>query len=121
MSSRRLLYARPLLATAASIAVLTGVAATAPATTPTTAGPASPTAALDDTYYQDALGRTGAALKSSLHTIISDQTKLSYTQVWDALKLTDQDPANSSNVILLYTGRSQAKTGNGGDSRRLEP
>ncbi len=42
------------------------------------------------------------------------QTKLSYDQVWDALKDTDQDPANTSNVILLYTGRSQSKTTNGG-------
>ncbi|MFB4426710.1 endonuclease I family protein [Streptomyces sp. QL37] len=114
MSGRRRFYARPLLATAASIVVLTGVAATAPAATPTTAGPASPAAALDDTYYQDALGRTGAALKSSLHSIISEQTTLSYSQVWDALKATDEDPANSSNVILLYTGRSQSKSENGG-------
>ena len=42
------------------------------------------------------------------------QQKLSYDQVWDALKDTDQDPANSSNVILLYTGRSQSKATNGG-------
>ncbi|MET9591741.1 endonuclease [Streptomyces sp. NPDC006516] len=111
MSSRRRFYARPLLATAASIAVLTCVTATAPAVTPT----ASPAAALDDTYYQDALGKTGATLKSSLHSIISDQTTLSYSQVWDALKVTDQDPSNSSNVILLYTGRSQSKSENGGD------
>lgn len=116
MSVRRRFYARPLLATAASIAVLTGVAATAPAATPAAAGSASPAAALDDSYYQDALGKTGTALKSSLHTIISDQTRLSYSQVWDALKATDEDPANSSNVILLYTGRSQAKSGNGGDT-----
>ncbi|MFF5897717.1 endonuclease I family protein [Streptomyces argenteolus] len=115
MSSRRRFYARPLLATAASIAVLTCVTATAPAATPATDRTVSPAAALDDTYYQDALGKTGATLKSSLHTIISDQTKLSYSQVWDALKVTDQDPSNSSNVILLYTGRSQSKSENGGD------
>ncbi|MGW4233241.1 endonuclease I family protein [Streptomyces sp. NPDC004980] len=115
MSSRRRFYARPLLATAASIAVLTGVAATAPAATAT--APATATTsltALDDTYYQDALGKSGTALKSSLHTIISDQTKLSYSQVWEALKNTDEDPSNSSNVVLLYTGRSQSKSSNGG-------
>ncbi|CAM5631154.1 hypothetical protein SCYAM73S_07454 [Streptomyces cyaneofuscatus] len=50
--------------------------------------------------------------------IISDQTKLSYSQVWDALKATDEDPANSSNVILLYTGRSQSKNDNGGNADR---
>lgn len=110
MSVRRRLYARPLLATATSIAVLTGVAASA---APATAAPA---AALDDTYYQDALGKTGAALKSSLHTIVSDQSTLTYAQVWDALKATDEDPADSSHVILLYTGRSQSKNDNGGST-----
>ncbi|MDX6283404.1 MAG: hypothetical protein QOH03_4475 [Kribbellaceae bacterium] len=65
-------------------------------------------------YYAAASGKTGAALKSALHTIISSQTKLTYEQVWNALKDTDQDPANPNNVILLYSGRSQAKTTNGG-------
>ncbi len=57
----------------------------------------------------------GRRLKSALHTIISSQTKLSYDAVWDALKVTDQDPANSDNVILLYSGVSRSKTRNGGD------
>jgi endonuclease I len=65
-------------------------------------------------YYAAASGKTGAALKSALHTIISSQTKLTYEQVWNALKDTDQDPANANNVILLYSGRSQAKSTNGG-------
>ncbi|GAA1619584.1 hypothetical protein GCM10009744_02820 [Kribbella alba] len=65
-------------------------------------------------YYANAAGKTGAALKSALHTIISSQTKLTYDQVWNALKDTDQDPANANNVILLYSGRSQSKTTNGG-------
>ena len=34
--------------------------------------------------------------------------------MWDALKATDQDPNNANNVILLYSGRSQSKTTNGG-------
>jgi endonuclease I len=66
-------------------------------------------------YYANAEGKTGAALKAALHTIISNQTKLSYDQVWNALKDTDQDPANTNNVILLYSGRSQSKSTNGGD------
>ena len=70
----------------------------------------------DDTYYRTAIGLTGAALKSELHSIISANTKLSYDQVWNALKVTDQDPANANNVILLYSGRSQSKTTNGGDA-----
>ncbi|MFI7672417.1 endonuclease [Actinophytocola sp. NPDC049390] len=69
----------------------------------------------DDTYYRSAIGLTGAALKSELHSIISTNSKLSYDQVWNALRVTDQDPANTNNVILLYSGRSQSKTTNGGD------
>ncbi|WP_433013070.1 endonuclease [Kribbella sp. CA-294648] len=65
-------------------------------------------------YYAPAAGKTGAALKAALHRIISNQTKLSYDQVWNALKDTDQDPANTNNVILLYSGRSQSKSTNGG-------
>jgi endonuclease I len=64
-------------------------------------------------YYAAAAGKSGAALKAALHTIISSQTKLTYDQVWTALKDTDQDPANANNVILLYSGRSQSKTTNG--------
>lgn len=69
-----------------------------------------------DDYYAGAAGKTGPALKAALHTIISSQTKLSYDQVWNALKSTDQDPANTNNVILLYSGRSQSKTTNGGNA-----
>lgn len=115
MSRRHLPGRRPLLATLAAFAVLAGTAAAAPAAPlPAPAAGATPLSALDDTYYQDALGKTGTALKSSLHTIIKDQSKLTYSQVWDALKDTDQDPANSSNVILLYSGRSEPKSDNGG-------
>ncbi|GAA1522938.1 endonuclease [Streptomyces albidochromogenes] len=95
------------------------------AASPTQAGPAADTerattavtAASDPgSYYAAAEGKTGAALKSALHTIISSQSTVSYDQVWTALKNTDQDPANSANVIELYTGKSIAKTRNGGNT-----
>jgi len=35
--------------------------------------------------------------------------------VWNALMATDRDPANSSNVIELYTGRSIAASNHGGN------
>ncbi|MBO1334182.1 endonuclease I family protein [Streptomyces sp. VRA16 Mangrove soil] len=101
---------RTLALTAA--ALLAAVALPAAAASPA----AATTTAYDDTYYANAIGKTGTALKSSLHTIISSQTKLSYDAVWNALKVTDQDPNNSSNVILLYSGISRAKSLNGGDS-----
>ncbi|UOE53800.1 endonuclease [Bacillus sp. CMF12] len=64
-------------------------------------------------YYDAANGKTGKALKTALHTIIDDHTEISYSNVWEALRETDEDPANSNNVILLYTGRSQGKFTNG--------
>jgi endonuclease I len=67
----------------------------------------------DSTYYSSAIGKTGSALKQELHNIIDDHTKLSYDAVWDALRYTDEDPNNTNNVILLYTGRSQGKFTNG--------
>ncbi|TGA97328.1 endonuclease [Streptomyces sp. MZ04] len=106
---------KPLAMTAAALLVGITVPAAADAATSAPTPAAAPAGAYDDTYYQDALGKTGPELKSALHTIISDQTKLSYSQVWDALKVTDEDPNNSSNVLLLYTNRSQSKGDNGGD------
>ncbi|MET9989078.1 endonuclease [Streptomyces mutabilis] len=108
----------------ATAVVLAGLAAPSLTATPATATSAAATTAAstttasdyDSTYYKDAVGKTGDSLKSSLHTIISDQTKLSYSAVWDALKVTDQDPADSGNVILLYSGISRSKSLNGGDT-----
>ena len=71
-------------------------------------------------YYNSANGLSGNSLQNALHEIINDHTKYPYTSsntdVWDVLKDVDEDPSNSSNVILLYTGRSQAKTENSGES-----
>jgi endonuclease I len=91
---------------------------TTPTTPPTTSTPApTGTGGSTDAYYSSALGKTGNSLRTALHSIISTGvTKLTYDQVWDALKVTDQDPANSANVILLYSGTSRSKTLNGGDS-----
>ncbi|MFT7822190.1 endonuclease I family protein [Bacillus siamensis] len=68
-----------------------------------------------DTYYEGADGKTGKSLKSALHRIISGHTMLSYSEVWNALKETDEDPANPNNVILLYTNESRSKNLNGGN------
>ncbi|QGS69971.1 endonuclease/exonuclease/phosphatase [Oceanobacillus sp. 143] len=65
-------------------------------------------------YYGSAIGKEGEALKDSLHEIIDDHHELSYSEVWDALKVTDEDPNNSNNVILLYSGESRSKNKNGG-------
>lgn len=95
-----------------AFALVTG---TPSSSTTTTAPPTTTTSTPSDSYYQNALGKTGAALRSALHQIISTNTKLSYDQVWEALKSTDEDPANPDNVILVYSSRSQSKSTNGGD------
>ncbi|MEH7345424.1 endonuclease [Bacillus sp. JJ1532] len=68
-----------------------------------------------DGYYESASGKTGADLKFALHNIIREQTKISYSNVWDALRETDEDPNNSDNIILLYKGESRSKLANGGN------
>jgi endonuclease I len=84
--------------------------------TPTDPPPTGGTGPWDSTYYAPAVGKTGPALRTALHDIIDGNTRLSYDQVWTALKDTDQDPNNPSNVIELYTGRSLAKSNFGGGS-----
>lgn len=69
-----------------------------------------------NSYYDAAYGKTGEALKTALHNIIDDHTEISYSNVWTALRETDEDPYNPNNVILLYTGRSQSKLTNGGNA-----
>lgn len=77
-------------------------------------------AAVPNGYYDSANGLTGTSLQAALHEIINGHTKFPYTSsntdVWDLIKITDEDPSNSSNVILLYTGRSQDKDENSGQS-----
>ncbi|MER7822263.1 endonuclease [Streptomyces sp. NPDC096097] len=104
-------------AAALAAAALIGVPAAASAGQQGTTVPAAAPAAAADPYadyYANAQGKTGAALKAALHDIIKTQSKVTYDGVWNALKVTDQDPANSANVILLYSGRSQSKATNGG-------
>ncbi|MFW5842228.1 MAG: endonuclease I family protein [Bacillota bacterium] len=65
-------------------------------------------------YYDGIEGLTGDALKDALNDIITGHTEYPYTDdetdVWDILKLTDEDPDNPNNVILFYTGLSWPKT-----------
>ncbi|KGN34090.1 ribonuclease [Knoellia sinensis KCTC 19936] len=97
----------------------TAIASVGATPTPTPTGTSTPTPTPTssnptDTYYAGALGKSGSALRSALHGIISDQSVLTYDQVWTALKDTDQDPNNAANVIEIYSGRSIAKSNNGG-------
>ena len=77
-------------------------------------------------YYDAAEGLDGEALKAALHNIIKGHTEYPYTSsstdVWDILKETDRDTANSANVILFYTGWSvnAAQEYNGGSGWNRE-
>lgn len=99
-------FSHPGIKSVTSISTETG--GTDPAPDPT-----EPTVPVED-YYRTAAEKTGNSLKTELHNIIDHHTELSYSAVWEVLKKTDEDPANANNVILLYTGRSQAKSTNGG-------
>ena len=48
--------------------------------------------------------QTGTALKNALATKITTThvNELTYSQVWDALRIVDLDPTNSANVQLIY-------------------
>lgn len=81
-------------------------------------------------YYLTATG-TGATLKAQLHNIISkdywngfmsstSHHVRSYDAAKTALQITDLDPNNSSNLILIYTGVSVAKVWDAGNTWNRE-
>ncbi len=56
-------------------------------------------------FYSSLNGLKGAALKSKLKQLVAvNQSKTSYD--WERYKESDVDPRNSSNMLLIYTGRS---------------
>ncbi|HKQ48271.1 MAG TPA: endonuclease [Phycisphaerae bacterium] len=61
-------------------------------------------------YYNSAVGLTGAPLKSALNAIIDGHTTITYANREARLEILDQDPANSANVIEVYSGYSVPKT-----------
>jgi len=57
-------------------------------------------------------------LSSALYGIVDNHTALDYSIVWEALTEIDEDPANSSNVLLFYSRRSHSENdtcGNGNE------
>lgn len=66
-------------------------------------------------YYDGTEGLYGSGLKAALHNIIDDHDAPTYNDLRDfILPASDEDPQNPDNVILLYSGRSQAKSTFGG-------
>lgn len=77
-----------------------------------------------EAYYDGVDTSSGAALKTSLHTIISDATKIPYsastTDTWDVLEQADEDLDHPSDVLGLYDNVSYAKAGGGNNDYNRE-
>ncbi len=68
------------------------------------------TAQIPENYYNTTRGLTGKYLKTALYNLIKGHKQYPYTStstdVWDILKMTDKDPKNPNNVILIHSGWS---------------
>ena len=66
-----------------------------------------------DNFYDSANGLTGDPLKAALHELIDDHTIIPYssssTDTRDALVEMYEDPQNTNNIILVYSGISIPK------------
>lgn len=82
---------------------------------------------VDSTYYASALtavqsGDSADNVRFAINNIISQgHQQLTYSQVWTALTQTDEDPADTSKVVLIYKGNSIAKTSNGSAEQASNP
>jgi endonuclease I len=66
-------------------------------------------------YYEGTEGLYGDELKTALYNIIKGHTEYTYADLRDYILInTDEDPDNTNNVILIYTGHSQGKDTFGG-------
>ena len=75
-------------------------------------------------YYSTVDESSSQALKSSLHDIIKDHTKIPYTSsstdTWDVLELAGEDVDNSSRIIALYKNSAYTKVGGGNNDYNRE-
>ena len=60
-------------------------------------------------YYQSVQQLTGDELRNELHEIIKAHNEFSYSSTKNILRLSDEDPDNENNVILVYKGNSVDK------------
>ncbi len=69
------------------------------------------------TYYNGIVASSASALRTALHNLIDDHTKIPYTasttDTWDALNIADQDPLNTSRILDIYKNASYAKVAGG--------
>jgi len=53
-------------------------------------------------YYASADLSDGTALRNSLHQIIDDHLRWSYSNIWEILEFADEDPLNPTQIVDLY-------------------
>ncbi len=71
-------------------------------------------------YYGSANTSTPANLRSSLHNIIKNHTKVSYSGIWPVIAQAEQDPMNSANVLEIYKNASFVKSTGGNNNYNRE-
>lgn len=75
-------------------------------------------------YYLSVNTSSPALLRSSLHGVIDDHTKIPYTSggidTWNVLEAADQDPSNSSRILDIYRNASFPKAGGGNSNYNRE-
>jgi len=75
------------------------------------------TKAIPAGYYDSVDASTAAALRTSLHDAIDDNTKIPYTSsatdTWDVLEVADEDPNDSGRILDVYLNESYPKYGAG--------
>jgi len=68
-------------------------------------------------YYDTVNASNAATLRTTLHEVIDDHTKIPYTSTttdtWNVLELADQDPNDSGRILDLYMNESYPKYGEG--------
>lgn len=75
-------------------------------------------------YYDTVDPGSAATLRTTLHEVIDDHTRIPYTSggtdTWDVLEDAQQDPSNSGRILDVYKNASYAKQGGGGSNYNRE-
>ncbi|NRA85048.1 MAG: endonuclease [Gammaproteobacteria bacterium] len=70
----------------------------------------------ENIYYTNAMVASSETLRNAIYSDISkDHKQLSYSEVWTVLTHSDEDPSDSTKVVLIYSGRSTGKGYNAGN------
>ena len=68
-------------------------------------------------YYDTVDATDATTLRSTLHAVIDDHTRIPYTSAskdtWDVLERADEDPSASGRILDVYKNESYAKVGGG--------